>query len=422
MPSRKNSYLKTAVTRASKRITLPIELDEYCKIVNDPKAFRQWLDEMIACYPELFPAAIEKGYLLHDIRSSRKMPDIRLRRIKLKEADEQGKERVFTIAPSAVMPYMTGYTDDVEKGLFLRRFGVPFWALSYVFGRNDLYWYRLASHLGRYEILQTTLRGKGCLPEHLLADEKHIRFNGQKAYIATTVAEDCVLGASISLTADTDGLLEAYGHFKQETQRLQADYHPQTVNTDGWSPTQKAWRTLFPLVVIVECFLHAFLKIRARCKKRSRTSFHQIAHQVWKAYHAPTPETFQERLQSLQEWACQTLTGTTLAAINKLCAKAPLFRLAFDHPQAYRTSNMLDRQMRPMARWLENSCFFHGHLSSAERQMRAWALLHNFAPYCPRADVSKEYHSPAHKLNKSVYHTNWLHNLLISASMAGTDP
>ena len=111
---------------------------------------------------------------------------------------------------------MTGYTDDVEKGLFLRRFGVPFWALSYVFGRNDLYWYRLASHLGRYEILQTTLRGGGCLPKHLLADEKHVRFNGQKAYIATTVAVDCVLGASIGLTADTDGLLEAYGPFKQE--------------------------------------------------------------------------------------------------------------------------------------------------------------------------------------------------------------
>jgi hypothetical protein len=26
------------------------------------------------------------------------------------------------------MPYMVGYTDDVEKGLFLRQFDVPFWA------------------------------------------------------------------------------------------------------------------------------------------------------------------------------------------------------------------------------------------------------------------------------------------------------
>ena len=95
---------------------------------------------------------------------------------------------------------------------------------------------------------------------------------------------------------------------------------------------------------------------------------------------------------------------------------------AFDYPDAYRTSNMIDRHMEPMDRWLCSSRFFHGHLSSAERQVRAWALFHNFSPYCPRAKVSKKYHSPAHKLNGVLYHDNWLHNLLISASMAGADP
>ena len=30
--------------------------------------------------------------------------------------------------PSVVVPYLTGPTDDVERALFLRRFGVPFWA------------------------------------------------------------------------------------------------------------------------------------------------------------------------------------------------------------------------------------------------------------------------------------------------------
>jgi hypothetical protein len=144
---------------------------------------------------------------------------------------------------------MTGYTDDVEKPLFLRRFGVPFWALSYVFGRNDMYWYRLASQVGRRDIIQTTVKGDHNLPKHLLADEKHVRFNGQKAYIATTVAADCVLGASISLSADTEGLTEAYGHFKQEAQHLQPGYQPETVNTDGWSATQNAWRALFPAVI-----------------------------------------------------------------------------------------------------------------------------------------------------------------------------
>ena len=31
---------------------------------------------------------------------------------------------------------MVGRTDEVEKGLYLRRYGVPFDAIAYVFGRD----------------------------------------------------------------------------------------------------------------------------------------------------------------------------------------------------------------------------------------------------------------------------------------------
>ena len=77
---------------------------------------------------------------------------------------------------------------------------------------------------------------------------------------------------------------------------------------------------------------------------------------------------------------------------------------------------MLDRHMLPMARWLDDARHFHGHRSSAERQVRAWSLLHNFWPYCTRAKAGQKFCSPAHKLNGFVYHENWLHNLLISSS------
>jgi len=79
---------------------------------------------------------------------------------------------------------------------------------------------------------------------------------------------------------------------------------------------------------------------------------------------------------------------------------------------------MIDRHMEPMDRWLHSSRFFHGHWSSAELQIRSWALCHNFWPYCSRAKVSQQFISPAHKLNGFVYHNNWLHNLLISSSSA----
>lgn len=423
MPQRKYNKKRSKVTKVNKRIILPIELSRYNELSQDATAFRDWLDTMIASYPELFPATIKSGYRMHDILpASVKLPEVQWRRIECKEGDEQGRVQVFTICSSDVMPYMTGYTDEVEKPLFLRRFGVPFWGLSYVFGHNDSYWYRLSTHLGQYEIVETTVQSADNLPDHLLADEKHIRFNGHKGYIAMTVGEDCVLGASVALNADEEALTEAYGHFKQEALHLKANYQPKTVNTDGWKATQKAWQTLFMTITIIECFLHAFLKIRNCCKKRCQSLWPDIQQQVWDIYQATDRQSFRQQTSDFLAWAQDTLSGTALEAIKKLCAKTDKFMVAFDFPQAYRTSNMIDRHMEPLARFLSQARFFHGHWSSAELQVRAWALFHNFWPYCPRAKVSQSFISPVHKLNGRVYHHNWLHNLLISTSSTGFDP
>ena len=415
MPQRKCTRTKDKVSKPSKRIVLAIELEKYKQIVESPKVFREWVDENISHYPELFPASIVNGYVLHDKRTSAKMPEIVLRRIELKENKE-----IFTIAPSCVMPYMTCYTDDVEKALFLLRFGVPFWALTYVFGKSDMFWFRLFCHFGRYNIVQTTVKDLERLPENLLADEKHIYINGEKAYIATTVAEDCILGASISLTANEEGLTEAYGHFQEEILHLNPDYAPKTVNTDGWLATQKAWVTLFPLIVIIECFLHAFLKIRNRCKKRLKDIYPEIAQRVWDVYRAVDEVSFFSEINSLKKWAEEKVEGTALQSVLKLCAKADRFALTFKYPNAHRTSNMIDRHMVPMDRWLFNARYFHGHLISAEKQVRAWALFHSFWHYCPRASIRKKFKSPAHKINRFVYHDNWLHNMLVSTSIAGS--
>jgi hypothetical protein len=47
------SKTKTEVTRAQKRITLPIEMEKYSEIVDGCQAYRKWLDEMIIKHPEL---------------------------------------------------------------------------------------------------------------------------------------------------------------------------------------------------------------------------------------------------------------------------------------------------------------------------------------------------------------------------------
>src|SRR5205085_10662716 len=144
------------------------------------------------------------GYLLKDSRVSAKR-GLRLRRITCQASGE-----AFTVRPSFVTPYLTGYTDDLAHPLFLRRFGVPLWALARVFGKDPMYWYRLEVGLGRHSIVGTTVR-QGRVPEHLLADEHHQRRDGTRNYIATTVGAGCCLGAALAPTAGADDLKAAYG-------------------------------------------------------------------------------------------------------------------------------------------------------------------------------------------------------------------
>jgi len=131
------------------------------------------------------------------------------------------------------MPDMTGFVEDVENPLFLRKFAVPFWALSHCFGKNPMFWYRLEASIGRNSLVGTTIKSAQQLPQHLSADEKHTRLLGNKTYIATTAGSGCILGASVSESASEEDLQKAYGVFKEESACVNPAYRPDTVNTDG---------------------------------------------------------------------------------------------------------------------------------------------------------------------------------------------
>jgi len=95
-----------------------------------------------------------------------------------------------------------------------------------------------------------------------VADAKQSWLQGERVYIAPTAAQDCILGASVALSASQRALEKAYGIFASEAQALDAAYAPETVNTDGWQATQGAWKALFTHITVILCFLHALLKIR----------------------------------------------------------------------------------------------------------------------------------------------------------------
>ena len=400
------------MARSCSTICLPIGKDAYLDLIDDPTRFRAWLDQSFRDHPELFPRAFAKGYRLKDDRRSAKT-GLRLRRVRLSVTG-----RSFSVRPSFVLPYMVGWTDDVQAPLFLRAFGVPFWAIDRVFGRGPTYWYRLEVSLGRNSIVGTTLRKVGP-PEHLLADEHHQTRDGQKNYIATTVAEGCCLGAALAQTANAEDLQVAYAVFKEEAQDVRPDYRPRTVSVDGWAATHQAWLALFPLVVLLRCFLHGWLNIRSRGKLSE--SFVELSKRVWEAFRAPTRRGFAQRLRRLWEWAQrQELSTWLLEQVGKLCGRSGEYAEAYAHQGGHRTSNMLDRVMRSMSRYFEDGQHLHGSAAACERHCRAWALLHNFRPWNPAvAKANQGWPSPAERLNRHRYHDGWLHNLLVSASLGG---
>ncbi len=404
----------TTVPRQNRTICIYFCQALYDLTIECSIKFRQIIDRAIEKYPELFPPEITSGYKMKEVRFSKKL-NLKIRRIVISGIS-------YTIRPSFAMPHMTGFVQDVEKALFLRKFAVPFWALSYCYGKNPMYWYRLELSLGRNSLLGTTIKSADELPQHLTADEKHTRLLGNKTYIATTAGNDCVLGVNVAESASKEKLEDAYGVFKKEAECINPEYRPDTVNTDGWLPTQNAWKKLFPKIVVLACFLHIFIGIRDRSRKKYKEPFMEVATRMWECFKAESKSSFSQRVRRLSEW-CQDIKNEIPSVISdkiqKLQANLPQFSRTYDFPGAHRTSNMVDRLMQRMDRHLFSTQYFHGTLKSANLSIRAWALIQNFAPLNPWTVKQKCHVSSFERVNGFQYHENWLQNLLIAASLGG---
>ena len=72
--------IATRSSRGHRTICVPIEEEDYLRIIHDPKAFRGTLDDCFRQTPELFPVNFALGYELKDDRMSAKQ-QIPIRRI-----------------------------------------------------------------------------------------------------------------------------------------------------------------------------------------------------------------------------------------------------------------------------------------------------------------------------------------------------
>jgi hypothetical protein len=393
-------------------IYLPFESEShYLKCVNDLKQYRQFLAQWFAQHPELFPRDFGAGFHFH-ARYWQKKQGLWLRRFKLKATGQ-----VFTIRPSFLMPYGAGRTDAVKTPLQLYAEGTSVETLVEIYGRDVHYWERLWHTLGRPSLVGTTVKDPAHLPQDLVADEKATWHNGEEVLLTSIARAGCLLGAALARGEAAADLAKAYGEFKTEAQEWQADYAPKSVYTDGFRATRLAWQSLFPRVFLILCFLHGVLKIRERCKGDLRQ---ETLKRAWHCYRAETRAEFAQRRRRLEEWATAHLSGTALEMVQRLRANRERYTLAYEMPEAYRTTSAVDRLMNQQDRWLYARCYLHGAEEKARLSVRAQALYWNFHTYGQRTrreDPTRI--SPFADLNGFVYYDNWLHNLLIAASLGG---
>jgi hypothetical protein len=292
--------------------------------------------------------------------------------------------------------------------------------LTEVFGRSPMDWHRLECSPGRSSPVGTTVSAADRPPRHLVADEKHTTSGGQEVDLAATAGGGRRLGPAVAGTAGNDDLTDAYGVSRDEARRLDPKSRPATVNTDGWPATQAAWRSPFKGAVLILCFWHAFPKVRDRAV-HLKEIFTELSRRIWEAYHAPNARSFSRRLRRLRRWAeahvdKEMVREKALA----LCDERAGFLKAYAHPGCRRTSNPVDRLLRRLDYHLYCGQHLHGSTGAAGRGLRGWALIHNFAPSCPwTVRTSPDLRSPAERLNGKRYHSEWLQNLLVSASLGG---
>ena len=97
--------------RGHRTICIPCSEQEYERVVDEAEAFRSLLDRQIEATPDLFPPEIRRGYRMKDVYRSRKT-GCELRRIELRNL------QCYLVRPSFLMPYLSGYTEDVQAPLF----------------------------------------------------------------------------------------------------------------------------------------------------------------------------------------------------------------------------------------------------------------------------------------------------------------
>ena len=238
---------------------------------------------------------------------------------------------VFSVQPSFIIRYKRYDTDAAEKLmtlLFITEDSYRMAGVSQTLALDEqqagtwmalgkhreqaiepLALWRLVQWLGQLSPVQLNLALGVEPPQVIIEDEKHATQCGQKSYIPLVYApkEALIWWVDYLHSVSEAELTARLERFKAISDRL-GNIIGATV--DGWEAAQNAWQTAFEGITLVECHLHALLKLgqhlatyKRQCKQAGQplSETEEVAIRVafWQVLKSSTPELYQQALDQL---------------------------------------------------------------------------------------------------------------------------
>ena len=308
---------------------------------------------------------------------------------------------VFTVLPSFLARYQRWDVDGLSKVLEINLVMTSSYRhtlkiLEYAQG-EQLPWnpermLHIVHWLGDLLPLPCILLRLGLTPPHaVLEDEKFVRENGEETYVAFLSYKEVIWHVEYLKSTDEVHLEASFKSYLAEVREVYPDYNIEGATYDGWKPAKIAFEAVNINIVLQECHLHAKGRMSRALPliKRDNPTLTEEQLEEIKERHdhvleADSRASYSQRLRRFRE------VFGHIAEVAKRCRslkdKLPMFlaHLFFPLLCLAKVSTLLDQLIKFFDRKFFIMQTFR-ESSSADKTVRAFAIVRNFWRYMPGA-------------------------------------
>lgn len=329
---------------------------------------------------------------------------------------------VFTILPSFLARYQRWDTDGLSKILEINLIMTTSYRhtlkiLEYAQGQklswNPQSMLHIVHWLADLLPLPSILLKLGLMPPQVvIEDEKFVRENAQKTYVAFLSHQEVIWWIDYLPGTDEVHLEASFRSYLSKVQEFSPDYNIDGATYDGWKPAKKAFQAININIVLQECHLHAQGRMNRALpliKNQDTTltdeDLEKIKEQHDHVLESESRAIYSQRLRRFRESfahlievdkRCRSLKSKLLNFLAYLFY--PLLALAKVSTALDQLIKLFDRKFFIMQTFRNSE--------SADKTVQSFAIVRNFWRYMPGA--KRENLSPVEIAGANLHGIPWL--------------